>query len=155
VWRRSRGHLHHWWIIPLLIALPLLWIWALQPGDEGELALIYIWTYVSFIGLVASSWLVIETWKERSALGNNAKSDLVLSYIAEANFRRELFRMMKFVCLFVVGISIWLSLSSTALNRVMIVAVVALLFANTILDLRERQKTHDVLRKSLIERHDH
>jgi hypothetical protein len=126
-----------------------LWWWAALPGDAGEQVLVTLWTIGATVGAYVSAMLVRSTWSEYRAL-NRHLPDEALTLIAEANFRREVLRLVKFVCLLVVGTNVWLGTGQTALNRVGILLVVVLLFVNTVLDFGERQKTRRVLLKSIL-----
>lgn len=136
-----------WWFGPVLAGPLILW-WLVEEADVLALiALVWLWTVGSLIGLFVSLWLSTQTWREYSAQAHRTVVDHVLELIAEANFRREVFRFIEFFALLIIGINVLTGISNVTVSRVAIVMVVALLFGNTVLDMRERRKTRALLRR--------
>lgn len=144
-----------WWMLPLIIGAPVLW-WLAAEADDLVAAkvLLWMWTAGSGIGFLVSLALVRQTWLEARSLHHHRKNDRPLTLIADANFRREVFRGVEFMSLFLIGASIFFGTSFMVMNRFLLVLVVALLFGNTVMDLQERRHTSSILRQA-IQNRDH
>lgn len=143
----------HW---PLLLANAITsaaavglvyWLWLLR--DSFDAQLVVIWTVGSVIGLIATTWTLVDSWAERAALPlHGDATDEVLATLAAANVRREAIRVLVLVCPLWIGISVLGDFSNPTVSRSLLIVLVALLIVNSLLDRLERYQTSEVVRRT-------
>lgn len=143
-----RGLVSLWWTVLFVVCIPAFLFLAAYSTPVTLIGLAWVWTIGSAIGCGATLILSRKTWLEFRQLSEKGMHEESLTLIAQANFRREIFRFVEFAALLIIGLSVVFDVPNPGMSRLLLVLVVAMLFGNTLLDLRERQKTSLILRRS-------
>jgi hypothetical protein len=135
-------------VVAIASALALGYIADTDTSTVMDIAI--LWSIGTLWGLVTTSLTLRDTIIERK----NAGVDPVLIRIANANVRREGFRLIELAALLTVGLLIVAAVNNVLLSRLCILVVVILLVANSVLDRFERYRTDAIIRQALRTRHD-
>lgn len=104
-----------------------------------------LWCVGAIIGIVDTVQTLTEVQEERRRAGY----DEILIDIASANVRRECFRLLELIAIFVVGLIALAGVGQNpVLGRLLILYVVILLIANARLDRYERKGTDQLIRQA-------
>lgn len=101
-----------------------------------------LWILGTLLGIIDTAQTLRETVIERKEAG----ADEILSSIANANIRRETFRLAELLLLLLVGVIAVTGTAATLLSRLSVLAVVVLLVTNARLDRSERHDTDHLIR---------
>lgn len=101
----------------------------------------------TLFGAIITAWTAYDSWQELVLIRKIEPADTVLSAIAFANTRRDVFRTIKLLCLFLIAASVVAGYSNPYLGRTSLVLVIVLMVANSFLDRIERESTAETLRR--------
>lgn len=130
--------------------LPILatawWIW-----DTIDIPIYWLaitWTVGAFYGAGATLMNAVETWQERQALKNSQqRDDRAMAQIANANVRREIFRLIGYLAIIAIGVMVLTSTTNALVARSMLVILVASLIINSLMDRHERSSTRQLFKR--------